>query len=173
MTDVGILNTDDVFTRSEVLPTRRNEATQNDSSSRRKGQQSHRLTSEPVVTSIRPSIRKRPNVIAVETGKTAGVPTTWPVDIVPIPQVIVDENCCSGTGSRVKFPKKPDVSQAKIAEEANTGGATNEQHLHDDQNFKKTTNTKLLTDCIEITKPTLTRVSFKVAEEASNDGTMN
>ena len=175
VTDVGILNTDDVYTRSEVLPTRRNEATQNDSSPSLswKGQQSHRLTSEPVVTSVRPSIRKRPNVIAVETRKTAGVPTTRPVDIVPIPQVIVDDNCCSGTGSRVKLPKEPDVSPAKIAKEANTGGATNEQHLHDDQNFNKTTNTKLPTDCIEITKPTLTRVSFKVAEEASNDGTTN
>ena len=151
-----MLNTDDVYTRSEVLPTRRNEATQNDSSpsSSWKGQQSHRLTSEPVVTSVRPSIRKRPNVIAVETRKTAGVPTVRPVDIVPIPQVIVDENCCSGTGSRVKFPKEPDVSPAKIAEEADTGGTTNEQHHHDDQNFKKTTNTKLPTDCIEIMKPT-------------------
>ena len=74
VTDVGILNTDDVYTRSEVLPTRRNEATQNDDSpsSSWKGQQSHRLTSEPVVTSVRPSFRKRPNVIAVETRKTAG-----------------------------------------------------------------------------------------------------
>ena len=99
--------------------------------------------------------------------------TTRPVDIVPIPQVIVDENCCSGTGSGVKFPEEPDVRPAKIAEEANTGGATKEQHLQDDQNFKKTTNTKLPTDCIKITKPTLARVSFKVAEEASNDGTTN
>ena len=124
------------------------------------------------MTSVRPSFRKRPNVITVETRKTAGMPTTRPVDIVPIPQVIVDENCCSGTVSGVKFPE-PDVSPAKIAEEANTGGATNEQHLHDDQNFKKTTNTKLPTDFIEITKPMLPRVSFKVAEEASNDGTTN
>ena len=71
--DVGILNTDDVYTRSGVLPTRQNEATQNDSSpsSSRKGQQSHRLTSEPVVTIYIPSIRKRPNVIAVKTRKTA------------------------------------------------------------------------------------------------------
>ena len=35
------------------------------------------------------------------------------------------------------------------------------------------TNTKLPTDFIEITKPMLRRVSFKVAEEAKNDGTTN
>ena len=163
VTEVGILNTDDVYTRSEVLPTRRNQAAQNDSSpsSIRKGPQSHQLTSEPVVTSVRPSFRKRPNVIAVETRKTASVPATRPVDIVPIPQVIVDENRCSGTVSGVKFPEQPDVSPAKIAEEANTGGATNEQHLHDDQNFKKTTNTKLPTDFIEIPEPKFPRVSLK------------
>ena len=62
------------------------------------------------------------------------------------------------------FPEEssePDVSPAKIGEEANTGGATNEQHLHDDQNFKKTTNTKLPTDCIEIMKPTLRECLLK------------
>ena len=175
VTEVEILNTVDGHTRSEVLPTRRNEAAQNDSSpsSSRKGPQSHRLTSEPVLTSVRPSFRKRPNVIAVETRKTAGVPTARPVDIAPMPQVIVDENRCNGTVSGEMFPEEPDVGPAKIAEEANTGGATNEQHLHDDQNFKKTTITKLPTDFIEIPKPMLPRVSFKVAEEASTDGATN
>ena len=117
--------------------------------------QSHRLTSEPVLTSVSPSFRKRPNAIAVETRKKAGVPTARPVDIVPMPQVIVDENRCNGTVSVEMFPEEPDVDPAKIAEEANTGGATNKQHLHDDQNFKKTTITKLPTDFIEIPKPTL------------------
>ena len=145
VTEVGILNTVDGYTRSEVLPTRRNEAAQNNSSpfSSRKGPQSHRLTSEPVLTSVRPSFRKRPNVIAVETRKTAGVLTARPVDIVPMPQVMVDENRCNRTVFGEMFPEEPDVGPAKIAEEANTGGATNEQHLHDDQNFKKTTITKL------------------------------
>ena len=133
----------------------------------------HRLTNEPVLTNGKPSFRKRPNVIAVETRKTAGVPTTQPVDIVPISQVIVNENCGSGTVFGVEFPEEPDDSPAKMAEEANTGGATNEQHHHDDQNFQQTTNTKLPTDLIEITKPMLRRVSFKVAEEAKNDGTTN
>ena len=57
VTEVGILNTVDSYTRLEVLPTRRNEAAQNDSSpsSSRKGPQSHRLTSEPVLTSVKPS----------------------------------------------------------------------------------------------------------------------
>ena len=175
VTEVDILNTVDGYTRSEVLPTRQNEVAQNDSSpsSSRKGPQSHRLTSEPALTSVRPSFRKIPNVIAVETRKTAGVPTARPVDIVPMPQVIVDENRCNGTVSGEMFPEEPDVGPAKIAEEANTGGATNEQHLHDDQNFKKMTITKLPTDFIEISKPTLPRVSFKVAEEASTDGATN
>ena len=70
---------------------------------------------------------------------------------------------------------KPPLSRRcdKVAEETSTDGAINEQYLHDDQNFKKTTNTKLPTDCIEITKTTLARVFVKVAEEASNDGTTN
>ena len=101
------------------------------------------------------------------------MPTARPVDIVPMPQVIVDENRCKGTVSGEMFPEEPDVGPAKIVEKANTGGATNEQHLHDDQNFKKTTITKLPTDFIEIPKPTLPRVCFKVAEEASTDGTTN
>ena len=123
------VNTVDSDTRSEVLPIRRNEATQNDSSpsSSRKGPQSHRLMSELVLTSARPSFRKRPNVIAVETRKTAGVPTARPVDIVPTPQVIVNENRCIGTGSGEKFPEEPDVVPAKIAKDANTEGATNAQ----------------------------------------------
>ena len=67
--EVNMLNTVDGDTRSEVLPIRRNEATQNDSSPfrNRNGPQSHRLTSKPVSTSVRPAVRKRPNVIAVET----------------------------------------------------------------------------------------------------------
>ena len=170
VTEVGIINTVDGYTRSKVLPTRRNEAAQNDSSpsSSRKGPQSHRLTSEPVLTNVRPSFRKRPNVIAVETRKTAGVPTARPVDIVPMPHVMVYENRCNGTVSGEVFPEEPDVGSAKIAEEANTGGATNEQHLHDDQNFKKTTITKLPTDFVEIPK-----VSVRVAEEASTNGATN
>ena len=106
-------------------------------------------------------------MIAVETTKTAGVPTARPADIIPMPQVIVDDNRCNGTGSEEMLPEEPDIGPAKISEEANTSGATNEQHLHDDQNFKKTTITKLPTYFIEIPKPTLPRVSFKVAEEAS------
>ena len=167
-----MLNTVDSDTRLEVLPIRRNEATQNDSSpsSSRNGSQSHRLTSGPILTSARPSLRKRPNVIAVETRMTAGVPAARPVDIVPTPQVIVNENRCIGTVSGEMFPEEPDVVPVQIAKGANTEGATNEQYLHDDQNYKKTNITKLPTDFIEIPRPKLLRVSVKVAEEASNDG---
>ena len=60
VTEVNMLNTVDSDTRSEVLPIRRNEATQNDSSPsrNRNGPQSHRITSEPVSTSVRPTIRQ-------------------------------------------------------------------------------------------------------------------
>ena len=112
-------------------------------------------------------------MIAVETRKMAGVPTARPVDIVPTPQVIANENCCIGTVSGKMLPEEPDVVPAKIANEANTEGATNAQYLHDDQNYKKTTITKLPTDFVEIQRPTLLRVSFEVAEEASTDGTTN
>ena len=164
------VNTVDSDTRSEVVPIRRNEVTQKDSlpSSSRNGPQSHRLTSEPVLTSVRPSFQKRPNVIAVETRKTAGVPTARPVDIVPTPQVIVNENRCIGTVSGEMFPEEPDV-----VPEGATEGPTNAQFLHDDQNYKKTTITKLPMDFVEIPRPTLLRVSFEVTEEASTDGTTN
>ena len=69
-------------------------------------------------------------------------------------------------------PTLPRVS-AKVAEEANTGGATNEQYIYEDQNYKKTTITKLPTDFVKILKPTLPPASFKVAEEASTDGATN
>ena len=154
VTEVGILNTVDGCTRSKVffLLIRRHEVTQNYGlvSTSRKGPQSHRLTSEPVLTSVRPSFRKRPNVIAVETRKTAGMPIAHPVDIVPMPQVILDENRSNGTVSGEMLPEKLDVGPANIIEEADTSGATNEQHLHDDQNLMTTTIMKLPMDCIEI-----------------------
>ena len=173
--EVNMLNTVDSDTRSEVLPIRRNEATQNDSSPsrNRNGPQSHRLTSEPVSTSVRPTIRKRPNVIAVETRKAAGVPAIRPVDMAPTPQVMVYENRCAGTISGEMFPEEPKVVPAKMAKEADTEGPTNEQHLHDDQNYKKTTITKLPTDFVENPRPTIQRVSVEVAEEASTDCATN
>ena len=61
----------------------------------------------------------------------------------------------------------------EVAEEASTDGTTNVQCLYDDQNYKKTTNTKLHTDSVDIPKPMLPRVSVKVAEEASTDGGTN
>ena len=60
-----------------------------------------------------------------------------------------------------------------MAKEANTEGPTNEQHLHDDQNYKKTTIMKLTTDFVEIPRPTTQRLSVEMAEEASTDGTTN
>ena len=63
----------------------------------------------------------------------------------------------------VKNPKLklPRVS-FKAAEEASSDGATNKQCLNDDENYTKTTITKLPTDFVDIPKPTLSRVSAKV-----------
>ena len=95
-------------------------------------------------------------MIAVETGK-----------------VMVHENRCIGTPSGEMFPEEPKVVPAQMAKEANTEGPTNEQHLHDDHNYKKTTITKLTTDFVEIPRPTIQRLSVEMAEGASTDGTTN
>ena len=115
--EVNMLNTVDSDTRSEVLPIRRNEATQNDSSPsrNRNGPQSHRLTSEPVSTSVRPTIRKRLNVIAVEIRKAAGVPAIVLWTSPRRSQVMVYENRCAGTISGEIFPEEPNVVPAKMA----------------------------------------------------------
>ena len=64
-------------------------------------------------------------------------------------------------------PKLPRVS-FKVAEEASTDGATNEQCLYEDQNYKKTTITKLPMDFLEIPEPSFTRRFLELAEEAKN-----
>ena len=173
--EVNMLNTVDGDTRSEVLLIRRKEATQNNSSPsrNRNGQHSHRLTSEPVSTKVKPTIRKRPNVIAVETRKAAGVPAVRPVDMAPTPQVKMYENRCAGTISGGMFPEELKVLPEKMAKEADTEGPIKEQHLQDHKNYKKTTITKLPTDFVENLRPTIQRVSVQMAEEASTDGATN
>ena len=56
----------------------------------------------------------------------------------------------------------------KVAEEASTDGAMNVQCLSDDQNYKKTTNTKMPMDYLEIPEPSFTRGFLELAEEARN-----
>ena len=59
----------------------------------------------------------------------------------------------------------------KVAEEAKNDGTTNEQYLYEDQNYTKTTITKLSMDFLEIPQPSFTRKFFlKLAEEARNGG---
>ena len=89
-------------------------------------------------------------MIAVETRKAAGMPAIRPVDIVPTPQVMVHENRCIGTVSREMLLEEPKVVPAEMAKKANTEGPTNEQHLHDDQNYMKTTIMKLTTDFVQM-----------------------
>ena len=83
------------------------------------------------------------------------------------------ENRCAGTISGEMFPEEPKVVPAKMAKEADTEGPTNEQHIHDDQNYKKMTITKLPTDFVENPRPTIQRVSVEVAEQANTDGATN
>ena len=101
------------------------------------------------------------------------MPAIRPVDMAPTPQVKVYKNRCAGTISGEMFPEEPKVVPAKMAKEADTEGPTNEQHLHDDHNYKKTTITKLPTDFVENPRPTIQQVSVEVAEEASTDGATN
>ena len=56
----------------------------------------------------------------------------------------------------------------RVAEEASTDGATNVQYLYEDQNYKKTTITKLPMDFLEIPEPSFTRGFLELAEEARN-----
>ena len=69
----------------------------------------------------------------------------------------------------VKNPK-PTLSRVsvKVAEEASTDGAANEQCLYKDQNNKKTTITKLPMDFLEVPEPSFTRGFLELAEEAKN-----
>ena len=84
-------------TCSEALPSNRKEATQID-----KSPAENRLLNRPVSTSVRPAVRKRPNVIVVEPRKTADRPVICPVNVVPTPQVEVHKSrrvVPGGTGS--------------------------------------------------------------------------
>ena len=56
----------------------------------------------------------------------------------------------------------------KVAEEASTDGAMNEQCLYENQNYKKTTITKLPMDFLEVPEPSFTRGFLELAEEAKN-----
>ena len=56
----------------------------------------------------------------------------------------------------------------KVAEEASTDGVMNEQCLYENQNYKKTTITKLPMDFLEVPEPSFTRGFLELAEEAKN-----
>ena len=64
-------------------------------------------------------------------------------------------------------PTLPRVS-LKVAEEASTDGATNVQCLYEDQDYKKTTITKLPMDFLEIPHPSFTRGFLELAKEVRN-----
>ena len=69
----------------------------------------------PASASVRPAVRKRPNVIVVEPRKTADRPVICPVNVVPMPQVEVHKSRCVGTCSGELFPEEPKVVPAEMA----------------------------------------------------------
>ena len=121
----------------------------------------------PASASVRPAVRKRPNVIVVEPRKTADRPVICPVNVVPTPQVEVHRSHCIGTCSGELFPEEPKVVLAEMAKEAITEGPTDIQDLEKYRNYKQPFCTTLTTDCVEIPKPTIQRSPDKMAEEAS------
>ena len=108
---VNMCHTINSCTHSEAWPSNRKEATQNDGSST-----GDRLTTGPASASVRPAVRKRPNVIVVEPRKTADRPVICPVNVVPTPKVEVHKSRCSGE----LFPEEPKVVPAEMAKEAST-----------------------------------------------------
>ena len=98
-----------------------------------------RLRTGPASASVRPAVRKRPNVIVVEPRKTADRSVGCPVNVVPMPQVEVHKNRCVGTCSGEWFQEELKVVPAEMAEEASTGGAADNQPLSINQINTKTT----------------------------------
>ena len=124
----------------------------------------------PASASVRPAVRKRPNVIVVEPRNTADRPVICPVNVVPTPQVEVHKSRCVGTCSGELFPEEPKVVPAEMAKEASTEGPTDIQDLQKYRNCKQPFCTTLTTDCVKIPKPTIQRSPDMMAEEASTGG---
>ena len=144
----------------------RKEATQNDRSPT-----GDRLMTGPASASVRPAVRKRPNVIVVEPRKTADRPVICPVNVVPTPQVEVHKSRCVGTYAGELFPEEPEVVPAEMATEASTEGPTDIQDLQNDRNYKHPLCTTLTTVCVGIPKPMIQRSPDMMAEEASTGDT--
>ena len=160
---VSMCHTINSCTRSEALPSNRKEGTQIDRSPTE-----DRLMTGPASTSVRPAVRKRPNVIVVEPRKTADRPVICPVNVVPTPQVEVHKSRCVGTCSGELFPEEPEVVPVEMAREASTEGPI--QDPEEDRSYKKPICTTLTTDCVGLPKPTIQRSPDQTAEEASTGG---
>ena len=146
---VNMCHTINSCTCSEALPNNR-KATQIDRSPT-----GDRLMTGPASASVRPAVRKRPNVIVVEPRKTADSPVICPVNVVPTPQVAVHKSRCVGTCSGELFPEEPKVVPAEMAKLASTEGPTDIQDLQNDRNYKPPFCTMLTMDCVAIPKPTI------------------
>ena len=156
---------DNHCTSSEALPSNNKEATQNDRSPT-----GDRLMTGPASASVRPTVRKRPNVIVVEPRKTVDRPVICPVNVVPTPQVEVHKSRCVGTYAGELFPEEPEVVPAEMAKKASTEGPTDIQDLQNDRNYKQPLCTTLTTVCVEIPKPLIQLSPDMMAEEASTGG---
>ena len=109
-----------------------------------------RLMTEPVTANVKSTVRKRPNVIAVEPRKTADRPVPCPVSVVPTPQGEVFKSRCVGTHAGELSPEEPEIVPAEMAKEASTEGPTDKQDLQNDRNSHRSACTKLTTVCVEV-----------------------
>ena len=125
---VNMCHTINSGTRSETLPSNRKEVAHNDSLPT-----GDRLTTGPASVSVRPAVRKRPNVIVVEPRKTADRPVICPVNVVPTPQVEVQKSCCVGTCSgelfQQKWPRRPARRALRIYRTFRTTGITSSRSV--------------------------------------------
>ena len=153
-------------TSSEALPSNRKGETQID-----RWPTGDRLITGPAIANVKPAVRKRPNVIVVEPGKTADQPVICPVNVVPTPHVEVLKIRCIGTHAGELFPEEPEVVPAEMAKEASTQGPTDKQDLQNDRNFNRSLCTTLTTVCVENPKPRIQQPPDMMAEEASTGDT--
>ena len=146
-------------TKSEAMPINRKEATQYDNPPTGVD-----TATELITASVKPAVRRRPNVIVVVPSKTTDRRVNCPVNVVLTTSV-------EGTQARELFPEEPEVIPAEMAEEASTEGRTDNQPLSVNQLVTMTTVTILATDYDEIERPAPRRTMVEVAEEAGTNDT--
>ena len=126
-----------------------------------------RPMTEPVTANVKSTVRKRPNVIAVEPRETTDRPVPCPVTVVPTSQGEVFKSRCVGTHAGELSPEEPEIVPAGMAKEASTEGPKDKQDLQNDRNSHRLACTKLTTVCVEKLRPRNQQPPDMMAEEAS------